>query len=222
VSLNVTRGEIVGLTGLMGSGAEAVAQTLAGARPADASVQIQGRAVRLRTPADALAAGVAFIPEDRKHQGIFGVLGVKENVSISSLGAVSRRGVLRKRQLAERAESYVTKLDIRTPSVASAAGSLSGGNQQKVLAARCLATGARVLVLHEPTHGVDIGAIRQIHALLREFAADGGAVIVASGETRELLKLCDRIAVFRDGELVNVLPCADATESDVLQAGVRA
>jgi ABC-type sugar transport system ATPase subunit len=219
VSLHVTEGEIVGLTGLMGAGAESVAQTLAGARPAaDARIEVHGRAVQLRTPADALAAGLAFIPEDRKQLGIFGGMGVKENVSISSLGEVSRWGVLRKRQLAERADSYVTQMSIRTPSIATPVGVLSGGNQQKVLAARCLATGARVLVLHEPTHGVDVGAIRQIHALLEDFAESGGAVIIASGEVRELLKLCDRIAVFRDGELVEVLP-AGCTESDVMRVG---
>jgi ABC-type sugar transport system ATPase subunit len=202
----------------MGAGAEAVAQTLAGARPADARIEIHGRPVRLRTPADALAAGLAFIPEDRKQRGIFAGMGVKENVSIASTGAVSRWGFLRHRKLAERAEGYVEQLSIRTPSIASPAGVLSGGNQQKVLAARCLATGAQVLVLHEPTHGVDVGAIRQIHALLEDFADAGGAVIVASGEVRELLKLCDRIAVFRDGELVEVLP-AGCTEADVVRAG---
>jgi ABC-type sugar transport system ATPase subunit len=218
VALEVARGEIVGLTGLMGAGAEAVAQTLAGARPADARIEVHGRRVRLRTPADALAAGLAFIPEDRKQRGIFGGMGVQENVSIASLGEVSRRGLLRRGKLAERAEGYVKQLSIRTPSIAAPAGVLSGGNQQKVLAARCLATGAQVLVLHEPTHGVDVGAIGQIHALLEDFAAAGGAVIVASGEVRELLKLCDRIAVFRDGELVEVLP-AGCSEADVVRAG---
>jgi ABC-type sugar transport system ATPase subunit len=220
VELRVAAGEIVGLTGLMGAGAEAVARTLAGAQPADCRVRIHGRDVRLRTPGDALAVGIAFIPEDRKQQGIFGGLDVKDNVSISSLRAVSRWGVLRRRRLQQRAEGYVEQLGISTPSIAAPAAVLSGGNQQKVLAARCLATGARVLVLHEPTHGVDVGAIRQIHGLLRRFAADGGAVVVASGEVRELLALCDRIAVFRDGELVVMLSAAQSSESDVLRAGV--
>jgi ABC-type sugar transport system ATPase subunit len=220
VQLRVAAGEIVGLTGLLGAGAEAVARTLAGARADSCRISIHGREVILRTPGDALAAGVAFIPEDRKQEGIFGALGVKENVSISSLRAVSRWGVLRRRELERRAEDYVEKLGIRTIGVATPAGSLSGGNQQKVLAARCLATGARVLVLHEPTHGVDVGAIRQIHALLREFVAAGGAVVVASGEVAQLLDLCHRVAVFRDGELVKTLVAAESTESDVLRAGV--
>jgi ABC-type sugar transport system ATPase subunit len=115
----------------------------------------------------------------------------------------------------------VDKMRVRTASLSTPAASLSGGNQQKLLAARALAAGAKVLVLHEPTHGVDIGAIAQIHQLLRDFAAEGGAIVVASGEVRELVKLCDRIFVFRDRQVVDVLSPERHDVSDVMLAGVR-
>lgn len=221
VSFEVRSGEIMGLTGLMGSGAEQVVRMLAGGEPCQGWVSVEGRHVRIRKPTDALAAGIAFIPEDRKSEGVVEGLSVAENISMASLADVSRLGFLDRSRLRERARSYAASLGIKTASVQSPVSSLSGGNQQKVLAARCLATGARILALHEPTHGVDVGAIAQIQQLLREFAARGGAVLVASGEVRQLLEICDRIAVFRDGEIIRMLSPRSHQTTDVMLASVR-
>jgi ABC-type sugar transport system ATPase subunit len=220
IALDLAAGEILGVTGLAGSGAEDLVRMIAGARPCPVELVVYGRRVRPRTPAEAIRAGIAFVPEDRQHEGVFGALSIAKNISMASLAGVSWFGLLRRRRLVERARSYVESMNIRTPSTSAPVSSLSGGNQQKVLAARCLSAGAKVLVLHEPTHGVDIGAIAQIHELLRDFATAGGSVIVASGEVRELLKLCHRIAVFRDGELVEILSPSQR-ESEVVLAGVR-
>jgi ABC-type sugar transport system ATPase subunit len=146
---------------------------------------------------------------------------VAQNIPISRLGAVSTAGFLRPWRMRSLATEYIDKMHVRTESFGTAAASLSGGNQQKLLVARALAARAQVLVLHEPTHGVDVGAIAQIHALLREFAAQGGAIAIASGEIRELVKLCDRILIFRDRELVDVLSPERHDVSDVMLAGVR-
>jgi ABC-type sugar transport system ATPase subunit len=221
VSFDLHRGEILGLTGLMGAGAESVVRMIAGAESCTGRLIVNGREVRIHTPSDALAVGIAFIPEDRKHEGIFGGMTVAENISIASLESVSRLGMLRRSLIMKRALSYVTLLGIRTSSVFAPVSSLSGGNQQKVLAARCLATEAKILVLHEPTHGVDVGAIVQIQQLLRNFAKAGGAVIVASGEVRQLLQLCDRIAVFRDAAVVATLSPRGNEASDIVLAAVR-
>jgi ABC-type sugar transport system ATPase subunit len=221
ISFEVAAGEIVGLTGVMGAGAEDVARMLAGIRPAAGDVLVHGRPIRLRKPADALRAGIAFIPEDRQREGIFAALSVLQNIPISRLEAVSTAGFLRPRRMRTLATEYVDKMQVRTESLATPAASLSGGNQQKLLVARALAAGAKVLVLHEPTHGVDVGAIAQIHNLLRDFSAQGGAIVIASGEIRELVKLCDRILVFRDRELVDALSPERHDVSDVMLAGVR-
>lgn len=221
IEFDVAGGEIVGLTGVMGSGVEDVARMLGGIQACRGDVVVGGIAVEIRQPANALRAGIAFVPEDRHRHGIFAMLDVSQNIVMASLQRIAKRGFLRRRSMDALAETFVKQLGVRTASLNTSAGSLSGGNQQKLLVARCLAAGAKVLVLHEPTHGVDVGAIRQIHALLREFAEQGGAIIVASGEVRELVKLCDRILVLRDSELVHTLSPERHDVSDVMLASVR-
>jgi ABC-type sugar transport system ATPase subunit len=206
VDLEVRSGEIVGLAGLIGSGAAKLARMIGGADPLAGRVEIDGRRARIRTPRDAGRLGIGFIPEDRKGAGLVGDMSAAANMSLASLTRLRGRfGTLDHRAFTAMAERYRTAMEIRLPSIWAPVRTLSGGNQQKVMIARWLASGVRILAVEEPTHGVDVDAKVQIHNLLRTLADDGGALIVASTDTRELLHLCDRIVVFRHGQVTDVV-----------------
>jgi ABC-type sugar transport system ATPase subunit len=211
--LAVASGEILGLTGLLGSGATKVTRMLAGVMPAKTEVEVLGRRVEIGSPHDARQAGIGFIPEDRKALGVVPDQSVALNVSLASLSAVSSRGVLSRSQVNERAREYRTKLRIKLASIHSPARTLSGGNAQKMLIARWLASGVRILVVEEPTHGIDIGAKEQVHALLEQFAAAGGSIVLASTDVNDVLTLCDRIAIFHHGILDEVLSTEQIAEA---------
>lgn len=219
VSLDLRCGEILGLTGLLGSGAATVTRMLGGAQPLRGTLEMGGRKARIRDPRGAQRLGIGFIPEDRKAMGAIPVMSVAANISIASLGEVSRAGIVDYWKMRSRAIDYGERFDVRPRSVDVPAGSLSGGNLQKVLIAKWLATDCHVLAIEEPTHGVDIGGKVHVHRLLREFVAGGGAIVVSLSEVDEALELCDRIAVFRHGELVDVLHAADLTRSEVTLMG---
>jgi rhamnose transport system ATP-binding protein len=217
VSLRVGGGEIVGLAGLVGAGRTELARVLFGLTPADrGTITIDGRARTIRTPVDAVRLGVAYVPEDRRQHGVIGAMSVAANIGLPSLSRLARVGLLNR--AAERAEAqrFAGEFAIRTPSIDAAVGTLSGGNQQKVALARWLATKPRVLILDEPTQGVDIGAKAEIHRLIRTLAADGLAILLISSELTELLGLAHRIGVMRGGRLVGVLDGADATEERLM------
>jgi len=220
VSLRVAAGEIVGLAGLVGAGRTELARVLFGLTPADAgTIAIDGRVRAIRTPADAVRLGLAYVPEDRRQHGVIGAMSVAANTALASLGRLgplSRLGMLDR--AAERAEAqrFVTDFAIRTPSIDAPVGTLSGGNQQKVALARWLATKPRLLILDEPTQGVDIGAKAEIHRLIRALAADGLGILLISSELTELLGLAHRIGVMRGGRLAGVLDHADATEERLM------
>ena len=220
VSLRVAAGEIVGLAGLVGAGRTELARVLFGLTPADAgTIAIDGRVRAIRTPAEAVRLGLAYVPEDRRQHGVIGAMSVAANTSLASLGRLgplSRFGLLDR--AAERAEAqrFVTDFAIRTPSIDAPVGTLSGGNQQKVALARWLATKPRLLILDEPTQGVDIGAKAEIHRLIRALAADGLAILLISSELTELLGLAHCIGVMRGGRLAGVLDHADATEERLM------
>jgi ABC-type sugar transport system ATPase subunit len=156
-----------------------------------------------------------MIPEDRKALGAIPGLSVAVNVSLASLDAVSRAGVIDYWKLRERAGRYTRLLDVRAASVDVAADTLSGGNLQKVLIAKWLASGIQILAIEEPTHGIDIGGKAQVHQTLRKFAADGGSIVVALSEIDEALELCDRIAVFSHGALKTVRPSSELTYAEL-------
>ena len=217
VSLDVRSGEIVGVAGLVGSGRTELAQTVFGLTPPDSGeVRVHGRAVDVRSPAAAIEAGIGYLPEDRQQHGVVPEMAVDENVSLASLAAVSRGGLIDRAREREQAEEYVAQLRIKTPSVASDVESLSGGNQQKVALARWLATAPKVLILDEPTQGVDVGSKSEIHALMQELAERGLAVLMISSELPEILGMSDRIAVMRGGAIAGVLTGAEATQERVL------
>lgn len=225
VSFSLRAGEIVGLAGLVGAGRSEIAQTLFGLdSPTTGSVSIEGTRVVIDSPKSAMRFGIGLVPEDRKRQGL--VLGESglHNTSLPILDRLSRLSFVRRKEEREMTESFFSKLRVRTPSVTAPVAGLSGGNQQKVVLARWLAASSRILMLDEPTRGVDVGAKAEIHALIRDLAARGNAVLLISSELPEVIALSHRILVMRHGELVAEVSHTEATQERLLRlmAGVSA
>jgi rhamnose transport system ATP-binding protein len=217
VSLTVRRGEILGLAGLVGSGRTQLAETVFGLTPADAGeILVGGKAVRISSPRDAIRAGIGYLPEDRRRHGVVLEMPVAANASLASLGRVSRHGLLDRAMERQTAATYVDQFRIKTPSVDADVGTLSGGNQQKVALARWLATAPAVLILDEPTQGVDVGSKAEIHALMQSLAEQGLAIVMISSELPEILGMSDRIGVMHAGTIRHVLDRDDATQSRLL------
>jgi ABC-type sugar transport system ATPase subunit len=216
VSLDVRAGEIVGLFGLVGSGRTELLETLFGiARPSGGSVQLNGRPLVLRSARDAARAGLALVPEDRQRLGLHFNLNIRHNLSLAA-GARSGLGRIDNRSEITAANGLVKSLALRAPSLAHEPDALSGGNQQKCVAGKWLNTSPVVLLLDEPTKGVDVGAKFEIHNLIRARAAAGMACLVVSSDLPEVLALADRILVMREGHLQGQLAGATATEEDVM------
>jgi ABC-type sugar transport system ATPase subunit len=215
--LTVRRGEIVGLTGLVGAGRTSAGLALFGALRCAGAMTLDGRAFAPRSPREALAAGVAYVTEDRKAAGVFPLLGVGANVSIVSLPMFARGGVLDRRRERAAAESGVRDFGVRCAGLGQPAGTLSGGNQQKALLARLLLERRKLLVLDEPTRGVDVGAKAEIYALIDRLTRDGLGVLFISSELPELLGMADRIVVMRDGRTVGELARGAATEERIME-----
>lgn len=218
VSLSVRTGEILGLAGLVGAGRTELARVLFGITPADAgTIRLNGQVIQPTSPREAIDAGIAYLPEDRRRHGVILDMPVDANTTLAILDRISRAKLIdfgRERTIAE---DFVRRLGTKTPSVAGAVGNLSGGNQQKVALARWLATEPKVIILDEPTQGVDVGAKAEIHQLIGELAGRGMAVILISSELPELLGVADRIAVMRGGTIVQTLGRAEATQERILQ-----
>jgi rhamnose transport system ATP-binding protein len=216
VSLSVRAGEIVGLSGLVGAGRTELARTIFGLTPADeGEILVRGRAVRINSPRDAIANGIAYVPEDRRRHGVVLEMSVTDNVTLA-LENLSRFGALDFRREREIATDYTQRLGVKTASIRSLVSTLSGGNQQKVALSRWLVTKPAVLLLDEPTQGIDVGAKSEIHALMTELAAQGVAIVMISSELPEILGMSDRIAVMHGGTIVSVLDRAEATQERIL------
>jgi ABC-type sugar transport system ATPase subunit len=222
ISLKVHAGEVVGIAGLIGAGRSEFAQALVGiARRSRGEVLVEGRPVRVRNVRQAVAAGIGYVPEERQSQGLFTPLSVRHNVSLPVLSQVGRGGLVsagRERRLAER---VLAPLRLRGE-VAAPVAALSGGNQQKVLLARWLAVDPRILVLDEPTRGIDVGARAEIYQQIDQLAAAGVAVLVISSDIQELRLLADRILVMRAGRIVGEFSGPDATELNIGGAALGA
>lgn len=217
VNLSVRRGEIVGLAGLVGSGRSELARAIFGAEPFDAGeVRLEGRPVKFRSPADAIRAGIAMVPEDRKALSLFLEKPVRWNVSMAVLPNFARFGFLSRQRERTLIGAQVARLRVRTPGLEAPVRVLSGGNQQKTVLGRWLATRPKLLILDEPTHGVDVGAKAEIASSIRALAAEGVAILLISSELPEVLALSDRILVMRAGRLVAELDHADADERVVM------
>jgi ABC-type sugar transport system ATPase subunit len=203
-SLSLHAGEIVGLAGLMGSGRTTLAKALVGAVPLKAGeIRLRGEPVRFRNPGAALRAGVALVPEDRRAQGLVGVLPARDNmVLMSMIRQKASLGIIRPGALRQLADRAITDFEVRPGEPERPAATFSGGNQQKLLLARAVLSGAEVLIIDQPTAGVDVGTKAQIHRILRALAEEGKAILMLSDEIDELLGLSDRLLVMREGELV--------------------
>jgi ABC-type sugar transport system ATPase subunit len=225
VSFRLGPGEIVGLAGVQGCGNSELLRALAGAAPGPVSGRVTTGARRgnLHRPAEGISAGIAYLTNDRKGEGIVGEMSVGGNITLASLRRFSSGGWLRTVDERIEAERYMAELRIRSGGTGQEAGELSGGNQQKVLFARWLATEPRVLLLDDPTRGVDVGAKQEIYALLTELKSRGVGMLLISSETPELIGLSDRILVMREGKIVCELSRTEATQESVLRAalGVR-
>ncbi len=217
ISFSLAPGEIVGLAGLMGAGRTELAETVFGIRPPlGGEVLVNGLPVNIRHPTDAIAAGICLVPEDRRRQGLVLPASVRNNISLSSLERVSRFGVVLPPRDRDLAKTMCARLNVRTSSIQQIVGLLSGGNQQKVVLAKWLSRTPRVLILDEPTRGIDIGAKSEIYALMDQLAHQGLALLMISSDLEEILGMSDRVLVMHDGRLAGGLPSAALTEEAIM------
>jgi len=220
VSFSLHEREVVGFAGLLGSGRTAVARALFGLDPIDAGrILVRGEKVSIRSPRDAIRAGIGLVTEDRKRQGLVLSLSVRENIALPVLPSLSRFGIVDARAERELASRYSTDLRIRTPSIEQVTLNLSGGNQQKVVLAKWLACQVDILILDEPTRGVDVGAKQEIYALTERLTAAGLGIVLISSELPEIAGLCDRVLVMRGGEVVGTFD-RGVSQEEVLSSAV--
>ena len=219
VSFDLHRGEILGIAGLMGAGRTTVIESIFGIHKIDAGeITIKGRKTRINSPADAIKNGLALLTEDRKLTGIMGVLPVRDNMVIASLPNYEKRGLLDGRRIEATYKQEKTRLDIKSPSMFQLIKLLSGGNQQKVLVSRWLLTSPDILILDEPTRGIDVGTKAEIHKLMSRLAQDGKAIIMISSELPEILGMSDRILVMHEGKVGGLFERKDATQKSIMEA----
>ncbi len=214
-SFQVRRGEVVGIAGLMGAGRTELAMSVFGrsyGRDSMGTVWKDGAQISTRTVSEAIDQGIAYVTEDRKHFGLHLLESIAKNVSLASLGKVSSRGVVNGSAESVVAEGFRRNLGIKAPTVASVAGKLSGGNQQKVVLAKWIFSDPDVLILDEPTRGIDVGAKFEIYTVINELAAKGKAVVIISSELPELMGMCDRIYTLAEGRMTGEVPRKDATQ----------
>lgn len=219
ISLQIRRGEIVGVAGLVGSGRSELAQVIFGITPAESGeILVDGKPVRIRRPADAMNLGIAYVPEDRGTQGLIRQMRIRENVSLAMLRQLAHGAFIRFGAERRLAQETIRQLNIRAYSYDQIVNKLSGGNQQKVVVGKWLARKPRVLIMDEPTRGIDVGAKAEIHRLMSELAQQGMAVLMISSELPEVLGMSDRILVMRNGRISGEFSRAEATQEQIAQA----
>ncbi len=219
VSLSLHHGEILGIAGLVGSGRSELAEVIFGMTPADkGTIKVDGKPVRIDSPSLAKDLGIAYVPEDRGRQGLVRPMPIFENVSLANLGRVSHRAFIDRKAERKLAEESVKQFQIRASSIDQIVGKLSGGNQQKVGLSKWLATEPRIIIMDEPTRGIDVGAKAEIHRLMSELASRGMAVLMISSELPEVMGMSDRILVMRGGRIVAEVERADATQAGIAAA----
>jgi ABC-type sugar transport system ATPase subunit len=216
ISFSVRSGEIFGLAGLVGSGRTELAQTLFGLTPSSSGILLRGETIQISSPLDAISFGIGYLPEDRQRHGLILEMGISMNISLANIKSISRWGLIKSKKENALAKLYVDDLRVKTSSIFAAAKTLSGGNQQKVALARWLAINPRVMILNEPTQGVDVGSKSEIHDVIMRLAEQGMAIILISSELPEILGMSDRIGVFHGGTIVGTLSRQEATQAKIM------
>lgn len=220
VNLNVKKGEVIGIAGLMGAGRTEFAMSLFGksyGSKISGSIIKNGRKISVNTVADAINNGIAYLTEDRKSQGLILINSIKNNITLPSLKKISKRGVIDKNKEISIARDYMKKLSIKAPSIEQNTANLSGGNQQKVMLARWILSQPDILILDEPTRGIDVGAKYEIYSVINELASQGKSIILISSELPEVLGMSDRVYVMNEGKIVGELPREKATQESVMK-----
>jgi len=220
ISFDLYAGEILGIGGLPGSGKDELVECLSGTRDFTGQVEIGGQRIRIRSTADVIRSGMALVPSDRRNAGAFQVLSILDNVAAASLDKVNRYGLLSRKRMKVLANTYLSRMNLKAGSIQQKVGTLSGGNQQKVVLARGLATEPQVLLLHEPTRGIDVGAKAEIYQILNQLAARGIAILIVSSELPELIGQCDRIFAMHDGRITGEYSRREATEERILASAM--
>jgi ABC-type sugar transport system ATPase subunit len=223
VSFEIRKGEILGMAGLVGAGRTDVARTIFGIVPAaGGAIEIDGKPVKIRNPQQAMNLGLAYVPEDRQHHGLVLPMNLSQNITLPILSEYARSGWLRKGKEVEAAHRAATQMAVKASSLWQKAQELSGGNQQKVVLAKWLSTYPRILMLDEPTRGIDVGTKASVHALMSELASQGMAILMISSELPEILGMSDRIIVMREGRMTAQLTRAEATQEKIMLAATQA
>lgn len=222
VSFDLGRGEILGIFGLMGAGRTELLESLFGMHPKRVSgeVWVEDKQCRCQNESNAIKAGLALVPEDRKKNGLVLGLDVKSNISLTTLGQMQRAGILDSAKESQLSKKYIEELGIKTPSQAQLAVNLSGGNQQKIVLAKWLATKPKVLLLDEPTRGIDIKAKKEIYKLITRLAGEGLGILMVSSELPEILAVSDRVLVLSEGAVTGMFSIEEATEDAILKAAI--
>ncbi|MGW0855176.1 sugar ABC transporter ATP-binding protein [Streptomyces sp. NPDC002690] len=219
VSFDVRRGEIVGLAGLVGAGRSEVARAVFGVDRFDGGeVEVLGRKLNPGAPSVAMAAGLALVPEDRRAQGLVMDMSIERNIGLTGFASTTRAGLMSRSAERDRAVDWAVRLQVKYARLADVVGTLSGGNQQKVVLAKWLATRPQVLIVDEPTRGIDVGTKAEVHRLLSSLAAEGVAVLMISSDLPEILGMADRVLVMHEGRLTAEIPRSEATEETVMAA----
>jgi ribose transport system ATP-binding protein len=225
INFNVRSGEVVGFYGLVGAGRTEIAETLFGLRtPSAGTILLEGMEVRISSPVDAIANGISLVPESRKEQGLVLGMNCRDNITLPQVDDLTAGPFVSDGAELAIFEQYRDRLEIKTPSWRQAVGNLSGGNQQKIVIGKWLAMRPNVLIVDEPTRGIDVGSKAEIHNLIRELARSGYAVIVISSEMPEVLHVSDRVIAMYSGEIIREFTAAEVTEDNLVQAisGIRA
>lgn len=221
ISLTLKKGEILGIYGLVGSGRSEFLDLIFGIEHADkGTIKIGDRFLDKHTPKDSINAGIAYVTEDRKDTGLMLGRSINENINIASFGAISTGGFIHDRKERARADDMITLFNVKTPDADQLVGNLSGGNQQKVVLGRWALIEPDVMLLDEPTRGVDVGAKKEIYKFMSEFALQGKGIVMVSSELSEIIGMSDRIIVFRDGRIAGELTAATATQTDLMKLAV--
>jgi ABC-type sugar transport system ATPase subunit len=223
ISFELRKGEILGMAGLVGAGRTDVARAIFGVEPATSgTIQVNGREVRMTSPQQAIRLGLAYVPEDRQLHGLIPPMNITSNISLPMLGQYARNGWLRNK--VERAAAFgaARQMEVRANNIWQKARELSGGNQQKIVLAKWLSTKPRIMILDEPTRGIDVGTKAAVHALMSKLASEGMAILMISSELPEVLGMSDRVIVMREGHLTGHFTRAEATQEKIISAATQA